>query len=532
MADRNLFERDQGDLSGLLLLPFFQVLRFLFIPLFIVSQLATLPASFPPPSTFSTKDSEIKPASQSLPGRTKEDADVARYTKERLLSETSSPLLPSLSFQHQRHQPSSVDRSVFVSPLPISGRSLLPLARSTARPSSSSHPSGVSTPQRASAASSSSFPLTSFLELGVERLLNARRLDTEDPEKTMNQERLLGRLLSFKRDRNPVEEIPPTIAALAAAARRRRLSTSRSGIDSSPLMKVSRVSSSRSSSSFFDGEEGEKEKSRPPPVSSRDLPATPDSLPVFPRLLFEDSPHSPVSGNRGSSVSSSFVAFGSSENPSEDTSSPSVMSYTPTEGESREGGGGVTEFFFWILSLDIVRILLVLLLSFTNGLYSTVAVLNANASAHAAAKIQHYYQHYFHKKDDSSSSAEGRARVEEILTAPSSSMSTPPTPLRGTGGGGAEREGTHERERRRGGGGGGTEDGDDEGQDDNTYMIRSSSMYILIPEEKEALTMGAEEASQKARQKVAFAINVAVVAGLCAGSWSGAALQFCLPRTR
>ncbi|PHJ15790.1 transmembrane protein [Cystoisospora suis] len=582
--DVNLIPHRDGSKSSPLTIPV--ALRFLFIPLFLISQLATLPPSSVLPSSFSSSSSSVStvdnedPTSPNHPHSifSKRRQDEEYRSGRRLFSDTfsissshPSPLRLSTrdgdSFSQPRFGPEDSQRN----PLHLT-------------PPSSS---GVSTPRQdlSEVMPSSSSPQTSasFLDLSLsvdhDAYLDSLWRSEEEALQKMEEEkkkknRLHGGVEEreeegfAKKDRD-VSERP---RSLLLAKKRRRLSSTHHRPSSEMPKKTPRTTTSpnlHSSSSPFSSPPRLLfgEFNTPSHSSSSPPPSHPDSHPhhyhprdeeeILASLFSSSSPSS------SSSSSSSFIPFSS---PSQEVPNPSsfssLSSHVAFSGERKSdldrSGGDVKDFFFWFLSLDLVRILLVLLLAFTNGLYSTIAILNANASAHAAALLHHSF--YRKKKaypacsspsssllgrrreresEEDNSDLSKRQKVEDQVTTPtSSSVQTPSDPMdegeKETSRERRERDRFHRNYRHRENEDieKAQEEEEEEEEEDvqETYLIRSSSLYVPIVPEREGSGVQ-EEVIQRARQKVAFAVNVAVVAGLCAGSWSGAALQFCLPRT-
>ncbi|KFH03893.1 putative transmembrane protein [Toxoplasma gondii VAND] len=204
--------------------------------------------------------------------------------------------------------------------------------------------------------------------------------------------------------------------------------------------------------------------------------------------------------------------------------SASPSSLVSLEESATEGGASATAsntawgFFLRLISNDYVRLFLMLALAISNGLYATIAVLNANAAAAASAR-----QFANAERGETEDAGRGEKGVQQ-------------------------RGQATEDERPRNRGAGQEEDAGESGSE-----TPSSRQPLLKSEDRESprphsavvsedrygkmetglplrrRRSAVERFCRKKKQDVAFGINLGVVAGVCAGSWFGAALQYFVP---
>lgn len=158
-----------------------------------------------------------------------------------------------------------------------------------------------------------------------------------------------------------------------------------------------------------------------------------------------------------------------------------------------------------------------LALAISNGLYATVAVLNANAAAAIAARQL--------TNPGGSEVQAGRGENVDRREDNGEQQKT------------GRREGQDEDSGDLGGGSPSSRESLLREEDRVTPRPHSAASFpgdsregqggLPLRRRRSAL----ERSSRRKRQEVAFGTNFGVVAGVCAGSWCGAALQFFVPRS-
>ncbi|PFH36158.1 hypothetical protein BESB_043500 [Besnoitia besnoiti] len=200
-------------------------------------------------------------------------------------------------------------------------------------------------------------------------------------------------------------------------------------------------------------------------------------------------------------------------------------------GLSASAVSGVWDFLQRLLAHDFSRLFLVLLLALSNGLYATIAVLNASAAAadsvsdaadnsgDARSENSDKHANAGRAGDENGTEARRRGPARPSEEAPGDAdhaqVSFIGAVVRGnkrasSASSSAFSFALSPRDRERG--------QPDEGEADTPLLRRRTSVI--------------ERESQTKRQEVAFGLNMVIVAAACAGSWTGFAIQYFMPSSR